>query len=250
MTNFSIHTNTSRTAIRGMRTNRAYSLVEILTVLGIIAALLAIALPALVSAREKARTSACAAGLHNLGLALGMYLSDNDGYYPADMSHGVFYVEDRTAKDWSDMLMPYVHSPEFPFCPSSRPLPYSYKIQNLPKLSGFAYNANLVQHILTRQGAGQFVGVGSFEGKLPAPAEVVIFFDARPGILSMRHPDMIPDPANFNKAALPGFYVQWREMPLGGTRHGGGANYLFADGHSRWLKPEQTKRENFVPGTR
>src|SRR5688572_6260016 len=72
--------------------SRAFTLAELLVVMGVIAVLLAILLPALGRAREQARRVKCAANLRALGHALLLYTQDyrhypgttlDDGYYNA-----------------------------------------------------------------------------------------------------------------------------------------------------------------------
>ncbi|MFC1735203.1 type II secretion system protein [Candidatus Hydrogenedentota bacterium] len=64
------------------QSNKGFMLVELLVVIGIIAILASILLPALAKAREKARQASCASNLMNLGMALTLYAEDHKGYYP------------------------------------------------------------------------------------------------------------------------------------------------------------------------
>jgi len=61
---------------------RAFTLVELLVVIGIIALLVAILLPALTAAREMARRTACASNLRQLALAVHLYAADFQGRLP------------------------------------------------------------------------------------------------------------------------------------------------------------------------
>ncbi len=64
------------------KSRRAFTLVELLVVITIIAILAALLLPALNRAKEAARATACLSNLHQLGIALQIYVSDNNNKLP------------------------------------------------------------------------------------------------------------------------------------------------------------------------
>ncbi|MEM7809268.1 MAG: prepilin-type N-terminal cleavage/methylation domain-containing protein [Planctomycetota bacterium] len=87
---------------------RGFSLVEILVVIGIIALLISILLPALTRARQSATTVVCLSNLRQIGAALNLYANEQYGRLPAwsgiqthpDGSHPF----DAEGLGWSQML--------------------------------------------------------------------------------------------------------------------------------------------------
>lgn len=80
--------------IRLARDRRAFTLVELLVVIGIIALLIGILLPSLSRAREQANSAACLSNLRQLGMAMVQYTNENKGYFPRSAANGT------GADDW------------------------------------------------------------------------------------------------------------------------------------------------------
>ncbi|MGI4788065.1 MAG: DUF1559 domain-containing protein [Janthinobacterium lividum] len=93
---------------------KGFTLIELLVVLTIIGLLAALLFPVFLKARENANKTVCQSNLHQIGLALHQYASDNDSDYPPDdpeLSHNPHLV-------WT-LLMPYTHSADVFYCPDS-----------------------------------------------------------------------------------------------------------------------------------
>ncbi len=67
---------------------RGFTLVELLVVIGIIALLISILLPALAKSREAANRIKCAANLRTLGQVCTMFATDHRGLFPAAWGYG------------------------------------------------------------------------------------------------------------------------------------------------------------------
>jgi prepilin-type N-terminal cleavage/methylation domain-containing protein len=86
--------NYFRKIIARRRGQRAFTLIELLVVIAIIAILAALLLPALASAKERAKRTQCTSQLHQLIQACLMYAVDNNDWFPIwggppDTSHPV-----------------------------------------------------------------------------------------------------------------------------------------------------------------
>lgn len=89
-------------------TARAFTLIEILVTITIIAVLAALLSPALKSAKDRAKLAQCIYNLHNIGLGNQLYVADNRGF-------AYFWEQNGGGAGawWNELLLPYVRPGEY-----------------------------------------------------------------------------------------------------------------------------------------
>src|SRR5688572_3534765 len=93
--------NGARSRARG-----GFTLVELLVVIGIIALLISILIPALSRAREQSNTVKCLANLRSIGQAVGVYAAENKGYaLPAGYLKWRFESGGANREDYATLLV-------------------------------------------------------------------------------------------------------------------------------------------------
>lgn len=84
-----------------MKNKKAFTLVELLVVISIIALLLAILMPSLQRAREQAKSLVCKNHLKQLGLANTIYTNDFNGWYTPIIDESMLYEDKDYAAFWN-----------------------------------------------------------------------------------------------------------------------------------------------------
>ena len=203
---------------------RAFTLVEVLVVLFVIGALAAIAFPFFARARENSRRSSCQSNPKQIGLGFSQYERDYDEKFPLAYTDndalGAYNA--NFDKGWMDNVQPYIKSTQLFQCPSEPDnyLPpqratdywYSTVISQTESLADLTKPAQTVM-------SGDGVAASS---ALMATHGAIAYGGDAP---ALKYDGEIWD-------------VTEKTGGKGGRRHLDGLNFLFCDGHVKWLKPE------------
>ena len=202
---------------------QGFTLIELLVVIAIIAILAAILFPVFAKAREKARATACLSNLKQIGLACQMYAQDYDEKLPPERAG---YWRTDTAFTWRGLIQPYVKNVQIFQCPSNEVSiddprgwdnGYATGDHNLGIASRYAYNG---------------VSFGGGYANWPW------------GWSKGRPLATIKSPANVVYITEGSARVGWADVWPHAWRifqgHNDGTNWVFADGHAKWMRFDQT----------
>jgi len=228
------------------RAHRGFTLIELLVVIAIIAILAAILFPVFARAREAARATSCVSNLRQVGLAVTMYATDNEGYpFHSSPSNQV----PRTR--WPDYLLPYTKNEKMFLCPSAPIDMFRKAWAHAPDrfFGGYGYNFQYL-------GNSRFPFVAP-DAAVQAPAQTVVVTDTQgcgydAGIRNAGNYSVDP-PLPSSRGSHPstpgtGFYGDPAKGECGGAygcrsvpaeRHNGMISVSFCDGHAKAMKLSQ-----------
>jgi prepilin-type processing-associated H-X9-DG protein len=233
-------------------------LIELLVVVAIMAILAGLLLPALARGKAAARSVECKNNVRDVGLALRMFVDDEEGRFPITHGFGVLMQHSSYGwmmmHDWKDSLRPYLaitsRDLDQPSVLRKLRCPELLRTDEGLRVNGqYAYNASGTArfHSPANLGLSGFWDVFSrpqvqrptVESQVKSPSEMIAAGDITP----RREGGMFWSSAYFDP-------VSSDDWLWPGKNHHGAANMVFCDGHvesarqARWLSESTRSRWN------
>ena len=212
--------------------NSAFTLIELLIVISVIAALLAIMIPVLAKARSAAKKVKCAHNLKQIHLAFDLYTQNNDYAYPCAQDPVLTkpkHIWLWMGRGWRSFVEPYLAAEKAPknarilLCPEDNTDPNKYDDTSYAYSMSFYHSPAQINS--TTNVAQQY---DSSTVKSSIPQKTVDVKTPQAKILAgewlSNHKKIKPDNGWWDK--------------------NGTGNYLFADGHINYLPAKKLNTSN------
>src|SRR5688572_343502 len=228
----------------------AFTLVELLVVIAVVAILATLLISGLSEAKSKGHSISCLSHERQLIVAWHVYADENEGRVAKNygITRTLETIADKTYQNWVNNVLdwstdpmntnkallfagglgPYLsQQPEVYRCPSDSALsPEQRSLGWSSRVRSYSMNAMVGD-------AGEFTTEGFNTNnpayqqffaltEIPQPSDVFVFIE--------EHPDSLRDGYFLNNA----YSYQWTDLPA--SYHSGGANLVFADGHAEYQR--------------
>ena len=215
--------------VRSSRRRHGFTLIELLVVVAVIAVLVAILLPALGRARDRAKATLCSGNLRQFAVGFVLYGNDNGehlpttGDYPRSLYCGqktdnwIYLLSRAVLPSKSDPWAYYGYKPggDVWWCPSDKRTP-----NGSGYVDGPSYGIN---PFLTGFYSSAYGNPGSYQiSKIPEPAKTPILFDCDNPYRAC--------PCHIEDRYGQGYGAHFFPHP-----HQNGDIFLYVDGHAGWV---------------
>ena len=226
---------------------QAFTLIELLTVVSIIAVLCALLFPAVGAVRASADSAKCVSNLRQIGTAFRYYSQNNDGLYPAPRGGWVGTDPNPLGYSWQLELATY----------TTAPLPANnlYRLKEIPPERNAQYCPGYVRLFpsitalrdngLNALGYGMNINLNvggkdiNFGGRINERFKEMAIVNPVGAILVGESGDYHLDCSSGWRKITPSKSYPEGYASGAPERHHGKGNYLFADNHVEALKPEE-----------
>jgi prepilin-type N-terminal cleavage/methylation domain-containing protein/prepilin-type processing-associated H-X9-DG protein len=218
--------------MQSCKRRQGFTLIELLVVIAIIAILAAILFPVFAKAREKARQASCQSNLKQVALGVLMYIQDYDEKPPCTPYWECGRPNNSTTTRWYAAIYPYVKNQQLFACPSS-PSAGGWPRPNAPYNAGVNWNGIDLSYGMGRwadcTNANPYEKSGFRIARYQYPANSLLAAD------SAHHDDGCSRWEKIAYASVCGAGCNPGNQTETNTRHNGGADLAFMDGHVKWF---------------
>jgi prepilin-type N-terminal cleavage/methylation domain-containing protein/prepilin-type processing-associated H-X9-DG protein len=227
------------------RTRRlAFTLIELLIVIAVIAIIAALLFPVVACAREKARQAACTAQVHEITLAFGMYSEDYNERFPPEFVQSWSRFED-IQKMWFFQLQPYIRSLKILHCPSDN-ITDALRVtsgcnpglRSDPRIPALSYGVN---GYLVNSWSDPNLRKFQTAAGIPRPSETLLFGDSSEPWTVEICPETDKHGVHWSHVGYANGPPECRGDYHGGhsgaghERHTAGSNLAYVDGHIHYM---------------
>ncbi len=246
-----------------MRRRTAFTLVELLVVIGIIAVLISILLPALNKARQAADATACLSNQRQIGLAVTMYGNQFKGYVPIGtqtfFGGGGFWYRGLNTRFWYnsgqcsalgalyDANTVNTAGGRMFYCPSNIDPVQAYNTTANPFPNPNNLNVSTVTGYPVRPVNTVWEYAGGGKSKLPSAANPGPPGSVNSGAKTMAKLSKLKNKAILADPVIP-YFISWTPGAKVTLNHRNGANVLYADGSAHFVSESAFKanRDAFI----